>query len=169
MPSDSHSKSEGWKGREKQGRFTVEKPDRHINQLTKNNINADKLCCIDIYSWCDVIKNGTLPLPKSQNYILIMKNTSRQISLEGHPTKTPVCSWLQSCPTLATPRTIAHQAPLSMGFSRRKYWSGLPCPPPEDLPDPEIKLTSPAFTVWATRETLTSTQKSSRSSKPGKV
>ena len=38
-----------------------------------------------------------------------------------------------------TPWTIAHQAPPSMGFSRQKYWSGLPCPPPGDLPDPEIE------------------------------
>ena len=35
-----------------------------------------------------------------------------------------------------------HQAPLSMGFSRQEYWSGLPCPPPGDLPDSEIKPTS---------------------------
>ena len=44
--------------------------------------------------------------------------------------------------------TIAHQAPLSMGFSRQEYWSGLPCSPPGDLPDPGIKpapLTSPAL------------------------
>ena len=40
--------------------------------------------------------------------------------------------------------TVAHQAPLSMRFSRQEYWSGLPCPPPGDLPDPEIKLLSPA-------------------------
>ena len=33
---------------------------------------------------------------------------------------------------------IAHKAPLSMGFSRQEYWSGLPCPPPGDLPDPGI-------------------------------
>ena len=36
----------------------------------------------------------------------------------------------QSCPTLATPRTAAYQAPLSMGFSRQKYWSGVPLPSP---------------------------------------
>ena len=42
----------------------------------------------------------------------------------------------------ATPWTIAHQAPLSMGFSRQEYWSGLACPPPGDLPDPGIKPTS---------------------------
>ena len=41
-----------------------------------------------------------------------------------------------------TPWTVAHQAPLSMGFSREEYWSGLPCPPPGDLPNPGIKPTS---------------------------
>ena len=35
-----------------------------------------------------------------------------------------------------TPWTVAHQAPLFMGFSRQEYWSGLPCPPPGDLPNP---------------------------------
>ena len=38
--------------------------------------------------------------------------------------------------------TIAHQAPLSMGFSRQEYWRGLTCPPPGDLSDLGIKLTS---------------------------
>ena len=42
----------------------------------------------------------------------------------------------------ATPWTVAYQGPLSLGFSRQECWSGLPCPPPGDLPDPEIKLTS---------------------------
>ena len=42
--------------------------------------------------------------------------------------------------------TVAQQAPLSMGFSRQEYWSGLPCPPPRDLPDPEIELASGYFT-----------------------
>ena len=37
---------------------------------------------------------------------------------------------LQSCPTLATPWTAAHQAPRSMGFSRQEYWSGVPLPSP---------------------------------------
>ena len=39
--------------------------------------------------------------------------------------------------------TVAHQAPLSMGFSRQEYWSGLPCPPPGDLSDPGIEPESP--------------------------
>ena len=42
----------------------------------------------------------------------------------------------------ATPWTVAHQAPLSTGFSRQEYWSGLPCPPPGDLPNPRIKPVS---------------------------
>ena len=44
----------------------------------------------------------------------------------------------------ATPWTAAHQALLSMGFSRQEYWSGLPCPRPEDLPDPGIEPVPPA-------------------------
>ena len=45
----------------------------------------------------------------------------------------------------ATPWTVARQAPLSMGFSRQEYWSGLPFPSPGDLLDPGIKPTSPAL------------------------
>ena len=45
----------------------------------------------------------------------------------------------------ATPWTVAHQAPRSMGFSRHEYWSGLPFPSPGDLPNPGIKPRSPAL------------------------
>ena len=51
----------------------------------------------------------------------------------------------QSCPLFATPWTAAHQAPLSMRFSRQGYWSGLPFPPPGDLPNPGIEPWSPAL------------------------
>ena len=51
------------------------------------------------------------------------------------------------CPTLVTPWTVAHQAPLSMGFSSQEYCSGLPFPSPGDLPDPEIELWPPALQV----------------------
>ena len=58
--------------------------------------------------------------------------------------------------------TVTYQAPLSMRFSRHKYWSGLPCPPPRDLPNPGIEPTSPVspalaggfFTTRATWEAL---------------
>ena len=71
------------------------------------------------------------------------------------------CKSLQSCPTLVAPWTVTRQAPLSMGFSRQEYWSGLPFPSPGDLPDPGIKptcLLSPAlaggfFTPNATWQT----------------
>ena len=51
----------------------------------------------------------------------------------------------KSCPTVATPWTVARQAPLSMGFSRQECWSGLPFPFPEDLPDLGIEPRSPAL------------------------
>ena len=47
-----------------------------------------------------------------------------------------------------TPWTVAHQAPLSMGFSRQEDWSGLPFPPPEDLPNPGIEPTFPTSPAW---------------------
>ena len=49
-----------------------------------------------------------------------------------------------------TPWTVALQAPLSRGFSRQECWSGLPCPPPGDLPNPEIKPMSPALQAFTT-------------------
>ena len=60
--------------------------------------------------------------------------------------------------------TVACQTPLSMAFSRQEYWSGLPCPPPGDLPDPgtePLSLVSPAaagrfFTTSTTWEALPS-------------
>ena len=52
------------------------------------------------------------------------------------------------CPTLCDPMDslLAHQAPLSVGFSRQEYWSGLPFPPPGDLPHPGIEPVSPLLT-----------------------
>ena len=51
----------------------------------------------------------------------------------------------------ATPWTVAHQASLSVGFSRQEYWSGLPFPSPGDLPDPGIKTPSPVPPALAGR------------------
>ena len=55
-----------------------------------------------------------------------------------------VLSHLSRVQLFMTPRTVARQAPLSMGFSRQEYWSGLPFPFPGDLPDPGIEPVSPA-------------------------
>ena len=51
----------------------------------------------------------------------------------------------QSCPTLCDPMACSPQTALSMAFSRQENWSGLPCPPPGDLPDPGIQPGSPAL------------------------
>ena len=52
---------------------------------------------------------------------------------------------LQLCDSFVTPWTAARQAPLSMGFPKQEYWSGLPFSPPGDLPDPGIEPRSPAL------------------------
>ena len=56
-----------------------------------------------------------------------------------------MCSVAQLCLTLCDTVDFAHQAPLSMEYFRQEYWSGLPFPTPGDLPDPGIKLASPAL------------------------
>ena len=53
---------------------------------------------------------------------------------------------LQSCPALHD--AMGHQPPLSMGFSRQEYWSGLSCPFPGDLPDPGIEPGSLSLLHW---------------------
>ena len=55
----------------------------------------------------------------------------------------------QSCLTLCYPMDCSLQAPLSMGFSRQEYWSGLPFPSPGDLPDPGIEPGSPTSPTLA--------------------
>ena len=56
-----------------------------------------------------------------------------------------MCVQLLSCDRLSvTQWTVAHQASLSMGFSRQEYWNGLPFPSPGNLPDPGIELMPPA-------------------------
>ena len=63
------------------------------------------------------------------------------------------CLVAKLCPILCNPM-VACQAPLSMGFSRQEYWSGLPFPSPGDLPDPGIE---PAFPTLAGRFSTTET------------
>ena len=60
--------------------------------------------------------------------------------------KVVVASLLSRVPLFPTPQTVARQAPLSMGFPRQEYWSGLPLPFPGYRPDPGIEPVSPALT-----------------------
>ena len=55
------------------------------------------------------------------------------------------CCLVTMSDSFVTPWTVVHQAPLSMGFPRQEYWSGLPFPSLEDLPDPGIQPSSPAL------------------------
>ena len=71
---------------------------------------------------------------------------------------------LKSCPTLCNPVDHSLGSPLSMGFSRQEYWSGLPRSPPEDLPDPGIKPASLMFPALAGRFFTTSTNREARMS-----
>ena len=57
------------------------------------------------------------------------------------------CVCAQSHPTLSDLWTVAYQEPLSMGFSKQEYWSGLPCPPPGDHPNSGTELVPSAFQV----------------------
>ena len=62
--------------------------------------------------------------------------------VQQHESATCVLHYFSCVRLFATLWTVAHRAPLSMGFSRQEYCSGLPCPPSGDLPDPGIEPTS---------------------------
>ena len=76
-----------------------------------------------------LICNSYAPLISASLVILFTP-----LNIIGHACS--VVSWVWLFGTL---RTVSHQAPLSMRFSRQEYWSGLSCPPPGDLPDPGMK------------------------------
>ena len=71
------------------------------------------------------------------------KQTRNQISALLPKQPSVHAEWLSHVQIVATPWTSAHQAPLSMGYSRQEYWSGLPFHPPGDFSDPGIEPMSP--------------------------
>ena len=87
---------------------------------------------------------GNLPDPGTEAASLVHWQ-AESLPLVPLGTAAAAAKSLQSCPTLATPRTVARQAPLSIGFFRQEYWSGLPFPSPGDLPDSGIQPRSPAL------------------------
>ena len=87
-------------------------------------------------------------IKRNQNIILCPRMEARQLSFVD----TSACVCVQSLSRVwlfVTPWTVAHQASLSMGFSRLKYWSGLSFPSPGDLPDPGIEHVSPVSPALA--------------------
>ena len=104
----------------------------------------------------------TGPWPSTMNYLV--QNASRDMLEKFMKLLSHV--WL-----FVTPWTVARQAPLTMGFIRQEYWSGLPCPSPGDLPDPGNELKSPAlagrcFTTSTTLEVRKSQTQLKRFSTP---
>ena len=85
------------------------------------------------------VSSSATGLPKIMVLLVVVKSLS--------------CIWL-----LATPRTGAHLAPLSMGFPRQEFWSGLPFLSPGDLPDPGIEPTHPVLTGRFSDSSLLSQQ-----------
>ena len=83
--------------------------------------------------------NPNLKIKDHSNLDVIPNKTlSLTLSLSLVP-RACVLSCFSCVQLFATLWTVAHQAPLSMGFSRQEYWRRLPCPPPEDLPDSGIE------------------------------
>ena len=91
----------------------------------------------------NAIKKKGLERPKQED-----QDTKRRIFLLFPPNACMHVQSLSHVRLFVTPWTIASKAPLTMGFSRQEYWSGLPCPPPGDLPDPGIKPASLCIGSW---------------------
>ena len=85
------------------------------------------------------------------NLLLYITGSSPSLNMPWHDLTGKGCVLSRfSCDLLfATLWTVAHQAPLSKGFSRQEYWIGLPCPPPVELPKPGIKSVSLTYTALA--------------------
>ena len=78
---------------------------------------------------------------------LLLKSQNTCPAFSIHPKET--CCWLVAklCPTLSDSMECSPSGSAVHGFSRQEHWSGLPFPSPGDLPNPEIKPTSPAWQV----------------------
>ena len=90
------------------------------------------------------------PKPFTQALVPEERKPSSSRCAHSHQLGLHVCvlSGLSHVQLFVTPWTVAHQAPLSRGFCRQDYWSGLPCPSPGDLPNSGLKpasLTAPAL------------------------
>ena len=112
-------------------------------------------CC----SGCHFLVQRIFPIQGSNLCLLHWQADSFSTEPPRKPQRME-CACVLSCfscvQLFVTQWTIAHQAPLSLGFSRQEYWSGLPCPPPGDLPNQEIKPAPLTFPALAGRFLTTS-------------
>ena len=98
------------------------------------------------------LRNGVCTFDDIIVFLPVCVTTSTEQSPRHCPALLPGCLFsvvvvvqLSRVRLFATPWTVAHQAPLSWGLSRQEGWSGLPRPPPGDLPDPGIEPQPPAL------------------------
>ena len=103
--------------------------------------------------------HSTALIPLTSQFLSFCEQLISLSIMSSRPTYVVACVWITflfkwkwkslSCVQLfATAWTVAHQAPLSMGFSRQEYWSGLPCPCPGDLPNPGSEPQSLKSAHW---------------------
>ena len=113
--------------------------------VSANNCYSEPLCpsLSSLYPDIHWLLPTGCPLAMSRTKLIWAERDYSEMGEDEvtHPKGMCTCM-LSPARLLVTPRTAAHQAPLSMGFSRQEYWSGLPFPPPGDLPDPRIEPTS---------------------------
>ena len=104
--------------------------------------------CHSLYQGIFLTQGSNLRLPHCRQILYCLSHHEERKPHINLYLYVCVCVCVLSCfshvPLSVTSWTVAHQAPLSMGFSRQEYWSGLPCPSSGDLPDAEIEPTSPA-------------------------
>ena len=110
-------------------------------------INCLAFCCLDALEF--IFNSHEVSTGRDLNYfcVLIQQCCSRHLGAHIFAHYSKLLFVAQSCPTLATPWSVVCQAPLSIGFSRQEYWSGLPFPSPGDLSNPGVELESLAWQV----------------------
>ena len=115
-----------------------------IKKVECQRIDTFKLWCwkrLLRVTW--TARRSNQPILKQVNPEYSLEGLMLKLKLQcfGHLMQRAACLVSSVVSDSVTPWTMACQAPLSMGFSRQEYWSGLPCSPPGDLPDPGIKPT----------------------------
>ena len=129
---------------------------KHITAAMHNSRNLDYhshsscgITTVDMHNTYNLVTSLLKILPclfKDKALFLIWHTRASIINLPPFKTHLTHVQSAKSCLTHCNP-TVAHQPPLSLGFSKQEYWSGFPLPPPGDLPDPGIKPKSPVLQV----------------------
>ena len=147
--------------------FTRKDPDARKDWAQEKGLTEDET--VELHHWLNGHEfEQTLGYSEGQGSLVCCSPWVHKELDMTEQVNNNLCLWCVSLSRVwlfATPQTIARQAPLSNGFSRKEYWSGLPCSPPESLPNPGIKPTTPIspglvggiFTTSTTWETVPGT------------